>query len=104
LLALPAGLGSLLIFFALSRARDLLSGGRPAEARVTEVHRQTHSHGSSHRVELEFTVLSGAKHHGRLEQGSKPPAVGSTLIIVYDPDQPKRQARYPMKLVRVAKP
>jgi len=100
----PAGLAlaALALGFALRRQRALLSEGYAALARVTEARRVrtgTHS-GSGYRVDYEFRTLSGASRSGHFDDSKKPPP-GSLLIILYDPDQPRRQARYPLSLVRI---
>jgi len=104
LLVLPMALGALMIFHALRRDRDLLACGRPVRARVTGARRVRHSHSSGYRVQYEFTTLSGATRFGSFQKTTHPPEVDALLTILYDPDEPKRQARYPMKLVRPARP
>ena len=99
----PAGLAltAWAIAYRLRRQRDLLSEGRPALARVTHSKKVAHQHGHVYRVYYQFRMLSGAARAGQCDVSRKPPPAGATLTIVYDPDDPGRQARYPMSLVRV---
>lgn len=89
------------IVYHLRRQWRLLAEGRAASARVTRTERISHSHGTSHRVHYEFQILSGATRAGHYDVSKKAPEVGATLNIVYEPDDPRRQARYPLSLVRV---
>ena len=94
---------TLLISYTLRRQRRLLSEGRAAIGRVTEWKGFRRGRQSGYRVEYEFKVLSGATQRSRVETRKKPPETGSTSTILYDPDNPKRIAVYPMQLVRIAK-
>lgn len=93
-----------LCVFAIRRQRDLLAEGRIAPARVT-AHKKDHtSHGGTHRsMTYEFAMLSGAVATGRAGTSSKPPAIGSVICVVYDPERPSRSAVYPLQLVRPAR-
>jgi hypothetical protein len=79
----------------------LLSEGRPAEARVVGSKKILHSHGrANHNVRYEFRLMSGAMSTGKYGTQKSPPEAGTTIRIVYDPDNPKRNAPYPLSLVR----
>jgi len=82
--------------------RRLLSEGRAAPAVVTKV---TKPHGNSHGM-IAYDVLlpGGGVRSAMSASGSKPPAVGSVICIVYDPERPRRTLRYPPSLVRLAFP
>jgi hypothetical protein len=81
---------------------QLLEYGRPALGTVTKVEKKRSDKGSFWRVTYEWTLLSGAKRSGRYKDTKKqPPAVGAPVTIVYDRDQPQKNARYPMPLVRL---
>ncbi len=99
----PAGLvlAAWALAWRLRRQRELLSEGRPALARVTHSKKVVHQHGHLYRVYYQFQMLSGATRTGQFDVSRKPPPAGATLTIVYDPDDPDRQARYPLSLVRV---
>jgi hypothetical protein len=101
--AIPAlaVLGTLPVWIAVRRQRQLLSEGRAAMARVTGTKKTISEYGTRWRVHIEWLTLSGATRTGRFTH-DKPPEVGALLPIVYDPDQPRRYRRYPMCLVRVA--
>lgn len=90
-LALTAGF----VLLPLRRQRSLLSEGRAAPARVTR--HAKNQHGTS--FDFEFASLSGAKVKGKGGPRSKPPAIGSTICVVYEPDNPRRSAPYPFSLV-----
>ena len=81
--------------------RRLLAEGRPALARVTGSKRVVAGHGGHHHVQYEFRILSGAKRAGACDVRRNPPSPGATLVILYDSDEPRRQARYPLSLVRL---
>ena len=94
----------LAIRYQVRRQRRLLEDGRPAIARVTAIKRVQHQHGQNYRVSIEFHDMSGALRTGRFDQVRKPSAVGADIVILYDPEERKRLARYPMSLVRVRVP
>jgi hypothetical protein len=96
---LPGGI----LFWTVQRQRSVLERGRAAIGRVTTTrnfHRQNRR--ATVYVYFEFTTYSGALRKGRgnaTKQGA--PAVGSEVVILYDMDNPKRTALYPLQLVRV---
>jgi hypothetical protein len=94
-----AGLGLALVGAAvlipLRRERHLLSEGRPARATVTR-HRKS-QHGTEYT--FAFRTLSGARHTGKSGLTRRPPDVDATITVLYDPDQPRRSAPYPLALV-----
>jgi hypothetical protein len=86
------------------RQRRLLSEGRVASAMVTGHAKHNSSHGGTHRaITFTFPLLSGATASGKSGASSKPPALGSVITVVYDPDQPGRNAVYPFSLVKPAR-
>jgi len=89
-----------LCLLAIRRQHQLLTEGRIAPAVVTG-HRKHHTgHGGTHRsMTYEFPLLSGAVATGKCSTSSKPPAIGSVICIVYDPEYPKRSSVYPLSLV-----
>jgi len=99
---LPAGVAvslallSLLMVFVIRRESTLLSDGRPALARVTKVRRVK----NGHVLTYEFATLNGGVMKGRGESRKSQP-VGATICVIYDRENPKRNAPYPLKLVRV---
>jgi len=81
--------------------RTLLREGRPARATVTSVKKHHGSHGATHTVmAYEFPLFGGGTTTGKATV-NKPPAVGATISVVYDSDQPKRNRPYPFPLVTV---
>jgi len=105
LVALGLATGSVLGRLPVRRQRALLADGRVAPALVI-------SHGKmvrdSHRKELgfryryQFPLLSGAVARGQAGPIKIPPAIGSVIPILYDPESPKQNSPYPLTLVRLA--
>lgn len=90
---------ALLCVAAVRSQRTLLSEGRPAPAVVTAVRKHKGSHGSTHyAIVYEFPVLAGTIATGKAAAG-KTAEVGTTISVVYDPEQPKRNRPYPFSLV-----
>ena len=85
-----------LMVFLIRREMRLLSEGRAAPGLVTKVSRVK----NGHLVRYEFRTLNGEVVKGRGES-RRAPAVGATICVVYDRDNPRRNATYPLKLVRV---
>jgi hypothetical protein len=100
LVSAGVALGAWAIGYSLRRQWRLLSEGRPALARVTHSKKISRGEHHVHRVYYEFQVMSGATRTGHFDVGKNPPAADTTVTIVYDPDEPERQARYPLSLVR----
>jgi Protein of unknown function (DUF3592) len=85
----------------LRAERQLLMEGRPAPAVVLSHHKHHSSHGGTHRsMTYEFPLMTGAVVTGKYATSGKPPAIGSVICVLYDPDRPKRSVPYPLKLVR----
>jgi hypothetical protein len=96
-LALP-GIAALM---GVRRQTRLLSYGQTSVARVTASRKAGKG---ARRVSYQYALLSGATRTSAIEIEKNPPAVGSEMILVYDPDNPRRRARYPLPLVRCAAP
>jgi hypothetical protein len=96
-------LGGLLCLYAVRRERQLLENGRPAAAIVTGQRKHRSSEGGTHRsITYEFRLLSGASGKGTSSTSSKPPAIGSVICVVYDPDRPRRSKPYPFQFFRAS--
>lgn len=78
--------------------RRLLARGRPARGLVTH-HTQT-EHGKT--IHYEFALLSGALAKGKSGPSKNPPALGGTICVLYDPENPRKNAPYPLSLARPA--
>jgi len=99
--------GGVAIIFGTRRQMSLLSNGRPAIARVTGSRRikgGTHGKRDVQRVAYEFRLLSGAVRTGRFETPRAAPQTGSEIVVLYDPDNPKRSRKYPLSLVKCITP
>lgn len=103
----PYFAGTPLVVFAIvcavtvRRQRFLLSEGRPGPAVVTAARKRHGSHGRSHHeMTYQFPLLGGGVATGRA-QAPGTTAVGATICVVYDPDDPRRSRPYPFSLVAV---
>lgn len=103
LVALALGGVSWLAWRQVRREKWLLSEGRAAVGLVTE---HSKMHRGSHGTELgkvayyQFAQLSGALAKGKTGPSKKPPEIGSTICVLYDPENARWNARYPLSLVR----
>jgi hypothetical protein len=96
----PVMFAGLAILFGaiLLRQSRLLSEGRPAPGVVVKTRRTD----KAVVVTYEFRVMSGATRKGRCTVNRKNvPAEGSIVCVMYDPDNPKRNAIYPFSLVKL---
>ena len=102
LVALPLCAAGAVSALTLRRQHRLLACGRPALARVTEARKFSRAHNQGHgfHVAFEFHLLSGARRTGSFDVQKDPPQAGAASVIVYDPEHPRRHARYPLPLVR----
>jgi hypothetical protein len=108
-IVVPLGLaaGCPLMFLSVRRQRRLLEEGRPAPGIVVTHGKPIRSsHGGKRGVpwHYEFHLLSGAIVRGKAGPYNNPPAVGSPITVLYDPDCPRKNVPYPIPsaLVRLA--
>lgn len=99
-LILAGPLVSLLVW-NLRKQHSLLTEGRPVLALVTSVETARKGDKRVLRVKYEFQIFSGAMRSGVFDVQRNPPAVGTTIVILYDRDDPSRQLRYPVSLYRL---
>ena len=90
------------VFNALRRQKRLLEEGRAALAKVVTMKKVQRQHHSVYRVRYEFRTLSGGLAKGKAEVNKNVPAEGSEITVLYHPDDPEWNTRYPLSLVRVA--
>ena len=76
------------------RQARLLTEGRPAPCRVTAVKKAD----KFLVVHYEFRLLNGIVAKGK-SHANKAPAVDAPLCVLYDPENPRRNALYPFSLV-----
>ena len=88
-----------LVALPIGYQRRLLVEGRPAPAVVTKRRLNKSTHGSSYQIEYEFLLLSGAPRTGRSAGGKT--LEGQLIAVLYEPDNPARNAPYPLSLVRL---
>jgi len=82
---------------AIRTQTRLLAEGRPAQGTITGVKRRD----KAMVLTYEFHVLSGALVKGKSNAGRRPPLIGSEVCVLYDPENPRRNALYPLQLVRL---
>jgi hypothetical protein len=97
--ALGLILPGMLMLYAIRRQVQLLSDGRPAPAIVTG-HRRVKG---GRILRYEFPLLNGRVGKGSGGHSRRPAPVGSTITVVYDRDNPKRNAPYPFEMVRIVR-
>ncbi|MGQ9635103.1 MAG: DUF3592 domain-containing protein [Bryobacteraceae bacterium] len=103
LVSLGAACLSALCWREIRRQQVLLAEGRLAEGRVLEVKKSGRGQGAQGwSVRYEFRTLSGSRIVGRRTLSGNPPEAGGTVRVFYDPDNPARNAIYPLSLVRPA--
>jgi len=98
-------LGGFFITLPIRSQRRLLAYGRTAPAMVTAHGKRVRtSHGADLGVQFtyEFPLLSGAIAKGKAGPSKNPPAVDSIIPILYDPDSPRKNAPYPLSLLKLA--
>ena len=88
-----------LIALPIRSQRRLLVEGRPAPAVVTRRHLNKSTHGSQYQIEYEFRLLNGAPRTGRSASGKMLEV--QLIAVLYEPDNPARNAPYPLSLVRL---
>lgn len=86
----------------LRREKYLLAEGRLAPGVITEVKDKRTQHGERHVATFEFPLLSGGVGKGHTMPQKKDYIVGQRVCVVYLPDEPKRNALFPMSLVKQA--
>lgn len=101
----PAGLAvaGFAMVFAVRRQRWFLAEGRAVVGRVTRRERVQRGSHPSQRIRYRFVMPSGAMREGHYDIAKGGPAEGETVIVLYDSERPRRQARYPLSLVRLAR-
>ena len=95
------GFGAGSIVLTVRRQRAMLTSGRPAVATVKDVKKVSHQHGQTYRATVEYQPVAGSTVTRKFDV-SKGTGVGSELIVLYDPETPKRAVKYPLSMVRPA--
>jgi len=93
------------LHFLLRSQRILLEEGRPVAAVVTHFRKVHHGHAQGNEVHFEFLTIGGTRVQGEFGPvtSKSTPTPGSTLTVLYHPDDPHRNARYPLSLYRTAR-
>jgi Protein of unknown function (DUF3592) len=91
-------MGGWLCMLPIRSQGRLLGGGRVTPGVVTR-----HSKGKhGYTISYEFSLMNGARRTGETGARKDPPALGSTLPVLYDPEEPRKNTVYPLSLVRLA--
>jgi hypothetical protein len=105
LIAVALVFGGLLTTLPVRIQRKLLSEGRPAPAIVTkheDIHRGKAGRKHDKKYHYEFSLLTGATGKGHAGPAKNPPAIGATIIVMYHPEDPRKNVPYPLSLVRLS--
>jgi hypothetical protein len=94
------GAGGVALVLILRWQLGLLSEGRPAPAVVTRYSNAQHGQKNIH---YEFPLLGGEVAKGKSGPTRRLPAIGATLCVIYDRENPRRNARYPLRMAQVAR-
>ena len=89
---------AVILAMLLRKQVRLLTEGRPAPGIVTGQRRTK----DGTVIRYEFTLLNGATAKGR-GQSRRPPAIGNPVCVLYDPENPRRNAPYPLSLVKLTR-
>jgi len=101
LLVLPFWFSGIMIIREALIERRLLEYGRAAPGIVTRLGIPTDK---GRRVYYEFLTMGGGRAEGKYGpvHKSKQLQPGSALTVIYDPDNPRRNRRYPLNMVRTS--
>jgi hypothetical protein len=89
------------LFAMVLRDRNLLVNGRHAPAFVTSWGRASRA-SASYFAYYEFHLPDGTKCTGSFYAGKDQPTSGTVICILYLPERPRRNAKYPLSLAEVA--
>ena len=95
-------LAPVLLMWNLRRQRRLLEEGWPTNATVTRVVRVQQKGAVTYRVDYTFQTANGESVIGRSQVREIVPIEGSEATVLYLPDNARRNAVYPLCLVRVS--
>jgi len=88
------------IVLMILRSRRLLEDGRAAPGIVTGNQRRSNGETTHNVVTYDLRLSNGSIVKGRANRRRIPE--GTIICVVYDPDNPKRNAPYPFQLMKVA--
>jgi hypothetical protein len=102
--ALMSG-GGLVLLPLRGQSRMLANGRQTMGVVVKHGKTMRSSHGSElgRKYEYEFLLLSGAPCKGSAGPVKNPPPIGGAIPVLYDPETPKKNAPYPLSLIRLAR-
>ncbi len=103
LVGIGMGFAGLLLIWRVRLERKLVEEGKPAPGVVTKLGARTDK---GRYVYYEFATQSGAPGRGRWGpvHGKSVPEVGARILVLYEPDNTRRNTAYPSKFARVRKP
>jgi hypothetical protein len=92
----------ILLVWNLRRQRRLLEEGWPAKATITRVTRvRQQKGGATYRIDYAFDTMNGDPATGRSQARENVPNEGSQATVLYVPENARRNALYPLCMVRV---
>lgn len=104
LAAVALAAGGFCVTLPIRSQSRLLTAGRVSAGRVTshgKAMRSSHGANLGQPFTYEFPLLSGAVSKGKAGPSKNPPVIGSIILVLYDPENPRRNAPYPLSLVRL---
>jgi hypothetical protein len=66
------------------------------------VRRYSYAHHGQKNIHYEFPLLSGGIAKGKSGPTRRLPAIGATLCVIYDRENPSRNAPYPLEMAKLA--
>ena len=90
------------LLWQIGRQRQLLEDGRVAQGIVTGHGKMRSSHGRrvGMKFKYRFALLSGATAEGKGGPEMVPPPLGASIAVLYERDNPRRNAPYPLAMVQ----
>jgi hypothetical protein len=92
------------LLWQIGRQRRLLEEGRVSQGIVTEhgkMARSSHGRQVGRKFKYRFALLSGSTAEGKGGPEMVPPPLGASIAVLYDRDNPRRNAPYPLAMVQV---
>ncbi len=98
---LPLVIGAVCITFNVRRQRHLLAEGKTAQGRVVSYRRNYMDKTRRYRAIYELRTVSGSVYKAKIYSKSRPAEPGTRVTMLYNPDNPKQAAPYPLQFVKL---
>jgi hypothetical protein len=98
---LPLAIGAVAISFDVRRQRRLLAEGKVAQGRIVSYRRVYTGKTSNYRATYELRTASGSVYKAKVCSNRRPAEPGSRVTMLYNQDNPKQAAPYPMQFVKI---